>query len=61
MNTCSKCGGKLIVLNTRHVDGVTIRAKRCVGCRNKYWTIEEEIFREDYLELHNKWRLQNEV
>ena len=61
MNTCSKCGGKLTVLNVRHVDEVTIRVRRCLSCRKKYWTIEEEIFREDYLKLHKEWRLQNEV
>ena len=60
MNVCSNCGSKLIVTETRHVDEVTIRVRRCTSCNKKHWTIEEEIFREDYLKLFNEWRLQHE-
>ena len=60
MNVCTKCGGRLYVVDTRHVDDVTIRLKKCLTCKTKYRTIEEEIFREDYLKLYNEWRLQHE-
>ena len=60
MNICSKCGGKLIVTETRHVDDVTIRVRKCTSCPKTYRTIEEEIFKEDYLKLYNEWRLRHE-
>lgn len=60
MNVCGKCGDKLYIMETRHVDEATIRVRKCVGCGTKHWTIEEEIFREDYLKLYNEWRLRNE-
>lgn len=37
---CPKCGSKSTVVESRLVDGETVRIRKCNCCGNRYYTIE---------------------
>lgn len=51
---CPVCGGKLKVVDTRHIkkDNSTVRRRRCMHCGFLFYTQEKEV---DYASIRNEW------
>ena len=53
---CVKCGGATKITDTRRVDHVTYRARKCFECGHKFYTKEVETDRSGIDEYYAIWR-----
>lgn len=53
--TCPKCGGKLLVVDTRHdtKENETYRQKECASCHTYIYSVEYEVFAKDVQQIWN--------
>lgn len=53
---CVKCGGATRIIDTRRVDHVTYRTRKCLECEHKFYTKEVETDRSGLDEYYAIWR-----
>ena len=58
---CPKCNGRTHVVDSRIVDDVVARKRKCNGCGNIFYTEEIEVLNNDTLKEYRKRRYIGDV